>query len=178
MIGWLYTCLGERGFITADLFGKWRKIGGEESNYIKSSFLSTNKLKISDTSWSYTKIEGSISNSKTELYLGVCPSSLIWALNLHLRRACHGAERSTIWLWYNSDYQEDRPCQNKTAKGNVEPTEAPAMISSAAQKREIEYYQKVSSHAQIWQKGAEKQLRKVRVVDGWVMVGVACQLRK
>ena len=53
MIGWLYTCLGERGFITADLFGKWRKIGGEESNYIKSSFLSTNKLKISDTSWSY-----------------------------------------------------------------------------------------------------------------------------
>ena len=34
---------------------------------------------------------------------------------------------------------------------------------------EIEYYQKVSSHAQIWPKGAEKQLIKIRVV---VVVGV------
>ena len=31
---------------------------------------------------------------------------------------------------------------------------------------EIEYYQKVSSHAQIWPQGAEKQLSKV-VVGGW-----------
>ena len=31
---------------------------------------------------------------------------------------------------------------------------------------EIEYYQKVSSHAQIWPQGAEKLLRKVRVVGG------------
>ena len=36
---------------------------------------------------------------------------------------------------------------------------------------EIEYYQKVSSHAQIWPQGAEKQLSKVNVVGGgggWV----------
>ena len=31
---------------------------------------------------------------------------------------------------------------------------------------EIEYYQKVSSHAQVWPQGAEKQLRKVNVVGG------------
>ena len=31
---------------------------------------------------------------------------------------------------------------------------------------EIEYYQKVSSHAQIRPQGAEKQLRKVNVVGG------------
>ena len=34
---------------------------------------------------------------------------------------------------------------------------------------QTEYYQKVSSHAQIWPQGAEKQLRKVNVVGGgWV----------
>ena len=32
---------------------------------------------------------------------------------------------------------------------------------------ETEYYQKVSSHAQIRPQGAEKQLRKVRVGGGW-----------
>ena len=31
---------------------------------------------------------------------------------------------------------------------------------------EIEYYQIVSSHAQIWPQGAEKQLSKVNVVGG------------
>ena len=33
---------------------------------------------------------------------------------------------------------------------------------------ETEYYQKVASHAQIRPQGAEKQLRKVNVVGGWV----------
>ena len=39
---------------------------------------------------------------------------------------------------------------------------------------EIEYYQIVSSHAQIRPQGAEKQLRKVNVGGGggWVVVGV------
>ena len=39
---------------------------------------------------------------------------------------------------------------------------------------EIEYYQIVSSHAQIWPQGAEKQLSKVNVGGGggWVVVGV------
>jgi len=36
---------------------------------------------------------------------------------------------------------------------------------------ETEYYQKVSSHAQIGPQGAEKQLRKVNVVGGWWVVG-------
>ena len=35
---------------------------------------------------------------------------------------------------------------------------------------EIEYYQKVSSHAQIRQQGAFKQLRKVKVLGCWVVV--------
>ena len=37
---------------------------------------------------------------------------------------------------------------------------------------EIEYYQKVYSHAQIGPQGAEKQLRKVNVVGGGWVVGV------
>ena len=41
---------------------------------------------------------------------------------------------------------------------------------------EIEYYQKVSSHAQIGPQGAEKQLRKVRV-GGWVGGG-GCKVQK
>ena len=35
---------------------------------------------------------------------------------------------------------------------------------------EIEFYQKVSSHAQIWSQGAEKQLSNVNVVGGWSWV--------
>ena len=47
---------------------------------------------------------------------------------------------------------------------------------------EIEYYQKVSSHAQIRPQGAEKQLRKVNVGGWWwwevvVVVGVWVKTR-
>ena len=42
---------------------------------------------------------------------------------------------------------------------------------------EIEYYEKMSSHAQIGPQGAEKQQSKVNVVVGgggwWVVVGVS-----
>ena len=79
MIGPAEHVSRREGFITPDLFGKWRKIGGGQSNYFnivlcwqcQSSFLSTNKLRISDTSWSYK--DDKVGVRKTDLYLGVCP---------------------------------------------------------------------------------------------------------
>ena len=43
---------------------------------------------------------------------------------------------------------------------------------------EIEYYQKMSSHAQIGSQGAEKQQSKVNVGGGWVVGGGGGGMRR